>query len=72
MTYDSTCNGRAAWLSLIAHFEGESYHNHNLEYSYNPRSITFWRLMEGIQPTQLLYAVGDVVDKKDNLILVIL
>lgn len=34
MTYDTTSNGRAAWLSLVAHFEGESYRNRNLEDAY--------------------------------------
>jgi len=34
MTHDATSNGRAAWLGLVAHFEGESYRNRNLEDAY--------------------------------------
>ena len=34
MTHDTTSNGRAAWLGLVAHFEGESYRNQNLEDAY--------------------------------------
>jgi hypothetical protein len=34
LPYDKTSNGRAAWLSLTAHFEGESYRNRNVENAY--------------------------------------
>lgn len=35
MAFDATSNGRAAWLSLKAHFEGESYRNRNVEEAYS-------------------------------------
>jgi hypothetical protein len=34
LPYDKTSKGRAAWLSLTAHFEGESYRNRNVEDAY--------------------------------------
>jgi len=34
LPFDKTSNGRAAWLSLTAHFEGESYRNRNVEEAY--------------------------------------
>ena len=34
LPFDKTSNGRAAWLSLTAHFEGESYCNRNVEEAY--------------------------------------
>lgn len=34
MSFDATSNGRAAWLSMVAHFEGESYRNRNVEDAY--------------------------------------
>jgi len=34
LPYDKTSDGRAAWLRLTAHFEGESYHNRNVEDAY--------------------------------------
>jgi hypothetical protein len=34
LPFDKTSNGRAAWLSLTAHFEGESYSNRNVEEAY--------------------------------------
>jgi hypothetical protein len=34
LPFDKTSDGRAAWLSLTAHFEGESYRNRNVEEAY--------------------------------------
>lgn len=34
MPFDATSNGRAAWLSMVSHFEGESYRNRNVEDAY--------------------------------------
>jgi hypothetical protein len=34
LPFDKTSNGRATWLSLTAHFEGESYRNRNVEEAY--------------------------------------
>jgi hypothetical protein len=35
MPFDKTSNGRAAWLALIGHFEGDSYRNRNVEEAYS-------------------------------------
>jgi hypothetical protein len=32
--FDSTSNGRAAWLALIHHFEGDGFRNRNVEEAY--------------------------------------
>jgi hypothetical protein len=42
MTCDSTSNGRATWLSLVAHFEGESYRNHKLEEAYTTLKALYY------------------------------
>jgi hypothetical protein len=34
MTFDSVIDGRAAWLALTSHFEGDSYRNRNVEEAY--------------------------------------
>lgn len=34
MPFDKASDGRAAWLSLVGHFEGDSYRNRNVEEAY--------------------------------------
>ncbi len=35
LPYDHVSDGRAAWMALIGHFEGDSYHNRNVEDAYS-------------------------------------
>ncbi len=34
LTFDRLSDGRAAWLALVGHFEGDSYRNRNVEDAY--------------------------------------